>query len=93
MPIDRPLKKSVALVLAGAALGLTTPPGAAAAADNQANPNATPPILRPARPSELAAIRRAEAQRREAFYYRLPESARYSLAELNAFASEGYGGG
>jgi hypothetical protein len=51
-----------------------------------------PPILRPARPSELAEIRRAEAQERRAFHYRLPPTARYSNAEMDVFASEGYGG-
>jgi hypothetical protein len=37
-------------------------------------------------------MRRAEAQERQEFYYRLPASARYSNAEMNVFAAEGYGG-
>jgi hypothetical protein len=94
----------IALVLAAAAVAAATQispqavsarPGAravSATTDNQGNPNAVPPILRPARPSELAIIRRAEAQKREAFYYEPPADARYSAAEMNAFASEGYGG-
>jgi hypothetical protein len=70
-------------------------PGAQAVnadANNQGNPNAVPPILPPVRPSELAGIRRAEAQKAQEFYYRLPASARYSNAEMNVFAAEGYGG-
>ena len=62
-----------------------------AAADDRGNPNAVPPILAPLRPSELAEIRRAEAQQWQAFSYRLPAGARYSDAEMNVFAAEGYG--
>ena len=100
MPIDRRVKKSIALALAVAAIAAATETGTQALGarpvnaitDNRGNPNAVPPILRPARPSELAAIRRGEAQERRASRYRVPPSARYSNAEMDAFASEGYGG-
>jgi hypothetical protein len=45
-----------------------------------------PPILRPARPSELAAIRSAEEWEAQAVSYDPPVTARYSGAELNAYA-------
>jgi hypothetical protein len=60
MPINRPVKKLVALVLAGAAVAVATQPGTQAlgaracawpvraATDNRGNRNAAPPILRPA---------------------------------------------
>jgi hypothetical protein len=54
------------------------------------NPNAVPPILRPARPSERRLIRRVEAQEAHAFDYRVPADAQYSDAELNVYATEGY---
>jgi hypothetical protein len=54
-------------------------------------PNAVPPILRAARPSDLAEIRRGEAQERKKLSYRLPASARYSNADMNVFASLSYG--
>jgi hypothetical protein len=84
MPINPPVKKLIALVLAGAAVAAATGTGAQALSArhgaqpvnatirNQGNPNAVPPILRPARPSELAEIRRAEAQ--EARVFLLPPS-------------------
>jgi hypothetical protein len=52
-----------------------------------------PPILAPLRPAELAQTRRAEAQQEQRFAYRLPASARYSNADMNVFAAEGYGPG
>lgn len=61
------------------------------AADNGGNPNAVPPILAPLRPSELAEVRRAEAQQWLALSYQLPAGARYSNAEMDIFAAEGYG--
>jgi hypothetical protein len=72
---------------------LSAQPGARAviaAADNGGNPNAMPPILPPLSPSELAGMRRAEAQQWQALAYRLPAGARYSNAEMNVFAAEGY---
>src|SRR5215468_870110 len=60
------------------------------AAGNQGNPNAVPPILARLRPSELTVMRRAEAQQWQALSYRLPAGARYSNAEMNVFAAEGY---
>jgi hypothetical protein len=104
MPVNRSVKKLIALVLAAVAVAVATQlgtqavgarPGARAVnatTNNDGNPNAVPPILRPARMSELAEIRRGEAQERQALYYHLPPSARYSNAEMNVFASEGYGG-
>jgi hypothetical protein len=99
MPINRPVKKLTALVLAGAAVTAATqagaqPGGAQAAArpactttNDRGNPNAVPPVLRPARPSELAAIRAAEARQGQALYYDPPATARYSDVEMNAHAS------
>jgi hypothetical protein len=46
-----------------------------------------PPILRPARASELPAINRAQAQKAHALAYNLPRTARYSDTEMNAYAS------
>ena len=61
-----------------------------AAASNRGSPNAGPPLLGILRPSELAAMWRAEAQRWQALSYRLPAGARYSMAEMNVFAAAGY---
>ena len=44
-----------------------------------------PPILWPARDSEIAAINRAKAQQRAALSYSPPATARYSSAVMNAF--------
>jgi len=102
MPIDRAVKVPIALVLGGAAVvavvqGGTQAFGAqrgarpvSAAADNQGNPDAMPPILSPLRPSELAEMRRAEAQKWRALSYRLRSGALYAGAEMNVFAAEGY---
>jgi hypothetical protein len=99
MPINRSVKRWTALVLAGAAVAVATETSSQAAGaragprlvsatiENDGNPNAVPPILRPLRPSELAGLRRAEAQEAHAFDYRLPPNARYSDAEMNVFAS------
>jgi len=104
MGVNRRVKKMMALVLGGAAVVAAaatqagTPafgaqPGARAvtvAADNGGNADAVPPILPPLSPSELAGMRRAEAQQWQAISYRLPAGARYSMAEMNVFAAEGY---
>jgi len=102
MSINRRVKVSIALVLGGAAVvaaaqsgtpALGARPGArpvSAAADNRGNPDAVPPLLARLRPSELAAMRRAEAQQWRALSYRLPAGARYSNADMNVFAAEGY---
>jgi hypothetical protein len=101
MTTNRPIKKMIAFSLAATAAAVATqvgtqPVGAGADArpagtttNNQGNPNAVPPILRPARPSELAAIRRAEAKEGQEFYYHLPPTARYSNAEMDVYASLG----
>jgi len=103
VPVNRPVKKLIALVLGGAAVAIATQtsaqalsaqPGARAAnaaADGQGNPNAEPPILPPVRPSERAEIRRGEAQKQQEFSYHLPAGARYSNTEMDVFAAEGYG--
>jgi hypothetical protein len=46
-----------------------------------------PPVLQAPRPSELRAIQRAEAQEARRLAYELPATARYSNAEMNAYAS------
>ena len=51
-----------------------------------------PPMLRQATSSELAAIASDEAQKTAARSYRLPETARYSTAETDAYASVARGG-
>lgn len=60
------------------------------AAGSGGNPAAVPPLLGTLRPSELAEMRRAEAQQWQAVSYRLPAGARYSNAEMDVFAAEGY---
>jgi hypothetical protein len=95
MLTHRPVKKFLALTLAAGALVAATEAGAAVVggqcgvgtADTQGDPNALPPILRAAQPSELAEIRLAEAQQQSRFHYRPPAGARYSLAEMDAFAA------
>jgi hypothetical protein len=102
MPVNRPVKKMIVLVLGGAAVVAATQtgtpafgaqPGAravTATADDGGNPDVGPPILPPLSPSELAEMRRAEAQQWQALSYRLPAGARYSDAEMNVFAAVGY---
>ena len=46
-----------------------------------------PPILRPARASELPAINRAQAQEAQGLAYNLPRTATYGNTEMNAYAS------
>src|SRR5262249_2559555 len=103
MPNYRPIKKMIALALGGAAVAVAAPtttpaPGAgaatgrgSAAAGNRGHPNAVPRMLALLRPAELAQMRRAGAQQQQRFASRLPASARYSTAEMNVFAAEGYG--
>jgi hypothetical protein len=103
MPINRSVKVSIALVLGGAAVVAAAQSGTqqalgaqlgarlvSAAADNGGNPNAVPPILPRLRPSELAEVRRAEAQQWRALSYRLPAGARYSNVDMAVIAAEGY---
>jgi hypothetical protein len=99
MSIKSPVKKLIALAMVAGAIVVATGPGTQAgggrpgaptvkaAVRNWVDPNA---LLPPAGPSELAQLRRVEAQKRAAFNYRVPASARYSSAELTAFAKEGY---
>jgi hypothetical protein len=61
-----------------------------AGAGHRGIPDAVPPLLPPLRPPELTEMRRAEAQQWQAISYRLPAGARYSNAEMNVFAAEGY---
>ena len=102
MRVNRGVKKMIGLVLGGAAVAVAAQAGTpalgawadagpvSAAASDQGNPNAVPPILAPLRPSELAEMRRAEAQQWQSLSYRLPAGARYSMAEMTVFAAEGY---
>jgi hypothetical protein len=102
MSVNRRIKKMMVLVLGGAAVVVAAQSGTptlaawadagpvSAVAGGQGNPDAGPPILAPLRPSELAVMRRAEAQQWQALSYRLPAGARYSRAEMNVFAAEGY---
>jgi hypothetical protein len=95
--------KLMALGLAGAAMAVAAVTGAQAvgaqpgaravtvAAGDQGKSRAVPPMLPPLRPSELAEVRWGEAQQWQALSYRLPAGARYSNAEMNVFAAEGYG--
>ncbi len=57
--------------------------------DQQVQPHSdsVPPILPPARGSDLAATRRAEAQQARALSYSAPRTARYSGAELSAYGN------
>jgi hypothetical protein len=101
MSINRRVKL-MAVGLAGAAVAgaavtgaqvAAAQPGARAvtvAAGSQGNSGAVPPMLPPLRASELAAVRQGEAQQWQALSYRLPAGARYSNAEMNVFAAEGY---
>jgi hypothetical protein len=97
MPVNRSVKSLTALVLAACASvavagGGTQTAGAqpaTATTSSHGNPSAVPPILRPARPSELAAIRESEAQKAQAAAYAPPAGARYSMAEMNAWATDG----
>jgi hypothetical protein len=102
MPINRAVKVPIALLLGGAAVVAAVQSGTpalgaragtrllSAAANNGGNPNAVPPILPRLRPAELAEVRRAEAQQWRALSYRLPAGARYSNADMEIFATEGY---
>jgi hypothetical protein len=104
MSTNRSVKKLIALVLASAAVTAATqvgaqaggaPPGPRAestTAKSNGYPDAVPPILRIASASELTEMKRADAQELKRLSYRLPATARYSTAEMNVFASEGYGG-
>jgi len=79
---------AVAIGVHAVAAGVGARPVGSIAA-SQGNPNAVPPILRPATASELARIRLVEAQEAAAFAYHPPANARYSLAEMNAYAHAG----
>jgi hypothetical protein len=61
-------------------------------ANTEGDSKAVPPILRPARPSKLAELRREEAHKRRELHHDPAAIAPYSDAELNAFATEGHGG-
>jgi hypothetical protein len=88
MSTNRPMKKLFALVLTAATVAVCTQlDGHAVAAGASGNPHAVPPILRRATPSELAAIASAEAEEAAARSYRLPDTARFSDAEMNAYAA------
>jgi hypothetical protein len=92
MVVNRSVTKLVAVALAAAAVAAATQTGSqpvgARAADaptsSQGNPNAVPPILPVARPSELAALESSA----EGFSFDPPASGGYSTAEMDAFASQ-----
>jgi len=102
MPVNRSVKVAIAPVPAGAAGAAAAQSGtpafgaqrgarvATVAVGGQGKPDAVPPILPPLRPSELAEMRRAEARQWQALSYQLPVGARYSNAEMDVFAAEGY---
>jgi hypothetical protein len=97
MLVNRSFRKFVALALACAAAAAVTggalrAQAVASTTSSQGNPHAVPPILRAATRSELAAIRRQEAREEAAFSYRLPVSAQYSSAEMDAYATVCKGG-
>ena len=99
MSVHRHPRKPLVLLLLLAAIAVVGPrlggsvaagaygQPAAAAGNGDGNPQAVPPILPRVMPSELAVIRRFEAREAVASAYHLPASARYSLAELDAYAS------
>ena len=92
MVVNRSVTKLVAVALAAAAVAAATQTGcqpigaraAGAATSNQGYPNAVPPILPVARPSELAALESSA----EGFSSDPPASGGYSTAEMDAFASQ-----
>jgi hypothetical protein len=100
MHTHRPVKKRIAVALAVTAVAATAQVGtqpvgahararpACATTSEQGYPNAVPPILPPPPCSDLAAIRRAEELEGREFFYHLPASARYSPAEMDAYAGE-----
>jgi hypothetical protein len=100
MHTHRPVTKMIAVALAATAVAATAQVGtqavgaqararpACTTTTEHGYPNAVPPILPPPPCSDLAAIRRAEALEGQAFFYHLPASARYSPAEMDAYASE-----
>jgi hypothetical protein len=102
MCVNRAVKRLIVLVLGGAAVVAAAQSGTpalgaqlgarpvGAAAGDQGTPDVGPPLLGTLRPSELAAMRRAEAQQWQALSYRLPAGGCYSMAEMNVFAAEGY---
>ena len=100
MPVNRWITKFVALALAAAALAAAIATGAqpvgaqtgtgglCSTTSERGYPNAVPPIL--ARPpcSALAAIKQQEAFDGQRFWSDPSANARYSNAEMKAYASE-----
>jgi hypothetical protein len=83
---------AVAAVAGAQAAGAQPSAGAVTVATaGQGGLRAVPPMLPPLRAPELADVRQGEAQQWLALSYRLPAGARYSNAEMNVFAAEGYG--
>jgi hypothetical protein len=100
MSVDRPTRSVLMLGLVGftlvavaaagrpsVAAGASGQPTGSIAAD-QGNPGAVPPILEPARASDLATIKQAEAESDAAHSYTVPAGARYSSAETDAYATD-----
>jgi hypothetical protein len=100
MPVNRWITKFVALPLAAAALAAAIATGAqpvgaqtgtgqiCSTTTERGYPNAVPPILPPPRCSALMAIKREEAFEGQEFWNDPPASARYSNAEMNAYAAK-----
>jgi hypothetical protein len=92
MVINHSVRKLVAVALAAAAVAAATQTGsqpagaraAGAAASSQGYPNAVPPILAVARPSELRLLESSA----EGFSSDPPATGGYSTAEMDAFASQ-----
>lgn len=101
MLINRRFRKSFAVALACAGLAAVTavaaqPAGArtvtgrvCATTQERGYPDAVPPILPPPPCSALGLFEREEAFEAQEFWYDPPATARYSDAEMNAYASEG----
>jgi hypothetical protein len=66
--------------------GSYTPAGSAST-QAPSQPTRLPPILAAPKPSQQAALRQAQQQERLAYAYHQPNSATYSSAEMNAYAS------
>jgi hypothetical protein len=95
MPVSRPIKKLIVLVLAAGAVAVAVLSGAQAGAagdtqrsaqiaHNQDNPNSMPPILARQSRSQLAALEAWEAVE---FFSDPAPGARYSNAEMNAYGN------
>jgi len=100
MSVNRRITKFTAVALATAATAAAVEVGAQSVgahtgtgglcttSTGRGYPDAVPPILPPPSCSALAAIGRQEAFEGQEFWYDPPATARYSMAEMNAYAGE-----